>query len=217
LRIVIAGGGRLGFHLAKILEGETHDITIIEKDANTVHELNRELKSVIVHGDATRPSVLKEAGVDRCDALVALTGQDETNLVICLAAKHRGAKMTAARLANVQYDDATLEKMGIDIVVYPEAAAAAYVSELLTKPNVLDVAFIARGDAELVEVEVKPGSLAIGKLVKELSPEGANIIAVYDGEKLVTPTNDMTVGEGMRLLLIGKTGKIKNLKKLFGE
>lgn len=218
MHIVIAGGGRLGFHLARILEENFHDIVIIEQNGDVCYGLGKELKAVVVRGDATKPNVLDEARVSKADALIALTGNDDSNIVICLTGKRKGAKTVAARLANVHYDEEMLRQLGIDLVVYPEAASAAYISELVTRPQILDIAFISRGSAEIVEVSVKQGSKAVGQTVKQLEdPKGTAIVAVYDGDNLTIPNPNYKIKEGDRLLLLGKTGRIKNLKKITGE
>jgi trk system potassium uptake protein TrkA len=218
MHIVIAGGGRLGFHLAKILEEDFHDVVIIERNGDVCYELGRELKAVIVRGDATKPNVLTEARAEKADALIALTGNDDSNIVICLTSKRMGTKTVASRLANVHYDEEMLRQLGIDLVVYPEAASAAYISELVTKPQILDVAFISRGSAEIIEVQVKPGSQAINKKVAELEdPKGTAIVALYEGDELRIPQPDYRIREGDRLVLFGKTGRIKNLKQITGE
>ena len=215
--IIVVGAGRLGFHLAKILLEEGEDVVIVEQDGDVCHEVSSELECVVVRGDGTKPHVLEEAGVKEADALVALTGADETNLIACLMGKQMGAKTVAARLGHMHYEEAVLQKLGIDLVIYPEAAAAGYVAELLTKPEVLDLAFIARGDAEIIEVEVKEGSVIIGKTIQEIEhPAGTAIIGIFEENQLILPQTDVRVKAGDKLLIIAKTEKVKEVKKLLG-
>jgi len=217
MRIIIVGAGLLGFHLAKILMEEKHDITVIDKSTEKCNDIADELHAVVVRGDGTKPFVLDEARVKTSDAVIALTNQDETNMMVCLQAKQMGAKTVAARLGNVHYKEDVLQKMGLDLVVYPEAAAAGYISELLTRPDVLDLAFIARGNAEIVEIEVPSDSPIIGKTIQEVEqPKGTAIIAIYDEGQLRIPDPATRLQEGDNILVIGKTGRIKTVKKMLG-
>ncbi|MCD6523118.1 MAG: NAD-binding protein [Candidatus Diapherotrites archaeon] len=215
--IIIVGAGRLGYHLAKTLLEEDHDVVIVDKNADVCADLSSELECVVVHGDGTKPQILEEAGIADADAVVALTGQDETNLIVCLMGKQMGAKTVAARLSQVHYDEQILQKLGLDLAIYPEAAAAGYIAELLTKPRVLDLAFIARGDAEIIEVEASPDSSITGKLVKDIKlPSGTAIIALYRGSNLIIPDERTEIGSGDKVLVLAKTEKVDELKKLLG-
>ncbi len=215
--IVIVGAGNLGYHLAKILLEEGHDVVVIDKQGDKCTEISNELNVMVIHGDATKPSVLEEAGSQEADAVVALTGSDETNLIIALLAKQMGAKLTAVRLGRVHYDEEVLSKLGIDLVIYPEAAAAGYISELLTKPHVLDLAFISRGDAEIMEVEVDEKSPLANKRVDEISlPEDAYIIGIYKDDNLRFPSKDLEIKPGDKVLIMVKTERANQVKDVLG-
>ncbi len=215
--IVIVGAGNLGYHLAKTLMEEGHDVVVIDKQGDRCTEISNDLNVMVIHGDATKPSVLEEAGTPDADAVVALTGSDETNLIIALLAKQMGARLTAVRLGRVHYDEAVLSKLGIDLVIYPEAAAAGYISELLTKPHVLDLAFISRGDAEIMEVEIDEKSPLANKKISEVNlPEDAAIIGVYEGDSLRFPSKDLEIKPGMKVLIMVKTERADQLKDLLG-
>jgi trk system potassium uptake protein TrkA len=215
--VIIVGAGRLGFHLAKILQEEGNDIVIVEKKGDKCHEISNELECIVIRGDGTKPHILEEAGVGEADAVVALTGVDETNLIVCLVAKQIGAKSVAARLGSLHYEEDVLQKLGLDLVIYPEAAAAGYIAELLTKPEVLDLAFIARGDAEILEFQVEPKSQIAGKRIKDVEhPQGTAIIGVYEKNQLIIPHPETEIQAGDKILIIAKLDKIKSVKKIFG-
>ena len=163
--IIIVGAGKISTYLAELLLDENHDPVIVEKDKDLCQKVSNDLDIEVVNGDATEPDVLKRAGIEQADAIVSLTGKDETNMVISLIAKELGAKQIAARIEKVQYDERVLEKLGIDIVIHPEAAAAGYIEELITKPEVLDLVFLSKGDAEIMELKIKQNSPFIGKKI----------------------------------------------------
>lgn len=218
MHIVIVGAGRVGHHLARILMEEGNEVIVVDKNGDVCHEIASELDCTTIRGDATKPNVLEEAGVREADAMVALTGSDETNLIISLLSKQMGAKQVAARLGALHYDEEVLKKLGLDLVIYPEAAAAGYISELITKPEVLDLAFIGRGSAEIIEVEAKRGSPITKKKIKDVEhPPGTAIIAIFEKGKLIIPDPDDQVKAGDKVLILAKTERIKRIKKLVGK
>lgn len=213
--VIIVGGGRTGYHLAKLLHEEGCEVTVIDKKGDVCQEIKEEIGCSCIQGDAAKPQFLQEAGVREADSIVALTGSDETNLIISLVAKQLGAKQVAARLGSLHYDKDTLKKIGLDLVIYPEAAAAGYISELITKPELLDLAFIARGEAEIIEVEVRPGSKIAGKKIKEINrPQDITVIAIFENGKLKIPDQNTAVRAGDKVLILAKTDKIKEVRKL---
>lgn len=212
--IIIAGGGDLGFYLAQILLDEEHDVIIVEKDEKVCEKITSELDLVVIKGDATETKTLEKAGIKESDALVALTGQDETNMVISLLAKELGAKNVATRIGKIEYDETVLKKLGIDIVIHPEAAAAGYISELITKPEVLDLAFISRGQAEIMELEITAKSKIAGKKVKDVEhPQGSAIIAVYEKDNLIIPDKDTKLTVGSKILILAKREIAEEVRK----
>lgn len=213
--IIIAGAGKVGRHLAKVLVDEEHDIVIIDRDGDVCHELSNELEIVTIRGDATRPKLLEEAGLHEADAVVALTGSDETNLIISLVAKQQGAKYVAARLGALHYNEDVLKNLGLDLVIYPEAAAAGYIAELITKPEVLDLAFISRGDAEIVEMMVTEKSKIADKEIGHIEqPQGTAIIAIIEKGKVIIPEPKRKIKAGDKILILAKKEKVNQIKKM---
>jgi trk system potassium uptake protein TrkA len=213
--VVIVGTGRIGYHLARTLIEEGHELIVVDKDGDVCQEVAAELECTTVRGDATKPRTLEEANVREADNVIALTGSDETNLVVCLMAKQMGARYVAARLGSLHYDEETLKKLGLDLVIYPEAAAAGYISELVTKPDVLDLAFIARGHAEIVELEVTEGSKIIDQKIEDIeNPQGTAIIAFVQDNKIVIPDPKTKIKNGDRVLVLATTEKIQQVMKL---
>jgi len=213
--IIIVGAGNLGYYLAQLLLDEEHDVVIVEKDEKTCERVSSELNVVATKGDGTDPKVLEKAGIKEADAVVVLTSQDETNMVISLLAKELGAKSVATRISRVEYDEKILNKLGIDIVIHPEAAAAGYIAELITKPDVLDLAFISRGAAEIMEIEVNEKSKVVGKKISELEyPPGSAIVAMYDNNAFIIPDKDTILRPGLKLMVLAKTEVAQKVRKM---
>lgn len=212
--IVIVGAGSLGYYLAQLLLEEGHDCVVVDNDSAKCQRIANDLDIVSIQGDANDPKILKKADVNEAEAVVALTRQDETNMIICLLAKDLGAKQVAARISRINYNEAIMQKLGIDIVIHPEAAAAGYIEELITKPEVLDLAFISRGDAEIMEFKVGKKSKLKGKKIKSIeSPSGSAIVALFQEGQLVIPNPEQKIKTGMKVLVLAKREVANKVRK----
>ena len=214
---VIIGAGTLGKYLTKILLEEGHKVVVIEKDEEIGKKLGDELEVTVLINDGSNPRVMQDAGVSEADTVIILTESDETNLVTALLAKEYGAKKVAARLTKVHYNDATVNKLGIDLVIHPEAVMASYIAEMLTKPTIIDLAFFTKGNAEILEY-LAPKKL-IGKKMSEINlPTNTTIFALYDNsDKLVIPKNTTKIKEGYKLLILAETNEVRNIRKIIEE
>ncbi len=213
--IIIIGAGTIGSHLARLLIKEDCDVVVVDKNGDVCQELSQELEIIAIRGDGTKPKTLEDAGVKEADAVAVLTGSDETNLIVSLIAKQAGAEYVVARLGALHYDEQVLKNLGIDLVVYPEAAAAGYISQMITKPEVLDLTFLSRGDAEIIELNVKEESKIAGKQISEIKqPKGTRIIAVIKDGKLAIPEDNTVINPGSKILVLSKIESIKEAKKL---
>lgn len=215
MNIVLIGGGDLGFYLAQLLVEEEHDVIVIEKLEERCQRFADELEIEALHGDGTDSRLLEKANVKEADAVVAITDMDETNLVASLLAKELGAKSVACRLRRVEYDETLLKKLGIDLVIHPEAAAAGYIAEVITKPEVVDLAFISRGEAEILELQVNPKSKIVGKKIIDIEhPPGSSIIALFRDKKFVIPDAEHTIGESDKILVLAKREVADKVRKM---
>lgn len=213
--IIIIGAGKIGRHLARILITEGHDVVVVDKSGDVCQEVASNLDVLTVRGDPTNPEVLEDAGVEEADSIVALTASDETNLVVGLIAKQMGAKDVGIRLGATHYDEEVLQRLGIDRAIYPEANAAGYISEMLTKPEVLDLSFVERGNAVILELEVEEGSDLEGKKVEEIEERGdVSVVALYRDGELLIPSSVETVKSDYKVLLLTKKEKTKTIEKL---
>ena len=202
--IIVIGGGRLGYYLTKALLSEGHEVTIVEKNANFCKIINDELGGICVNGDGCETATLAEIGTGRADILIAVTGDDEDNLVACQVAKHKfNVSRTIARIRNPQ-NEAIFKKLGIDITVSSTNVILEHIQqEVLTQPLTHLLTIRDKG-LEIVEVRIPPGSATIGKPVKELSlPEGSRLTLIIPRErKPHLPTSDSILREGDRIIAI---------------
>jgi trk system potassium uptake protein TrkA len=128
MRIIIAGAGDLGFHLAKLLAYEEQDIILIDQDADVLAYASNHLDVQTINGSSTSPTILEEAKISKADLLIAVTSIEDTNFTTCIIGKKLGAKKTVARISNIEFlhqrENLDLASLGIDEIISPESLAA---------------------------------------------------------------------------------------------
>jgi len=202
--IMIVGGGRVGYYLAQALLSEGHEVVIIEKDANFCKLINDELGSICVRGDGCEAATLAELGTGRADMLIAVTGDDEDNLVACQVAKHKfNVPRTIARIRNPQ-NEATCKKLGIDVTVSSTNVILEHLKEEVPTHPLTHLLTIRDKGLEIVEVKIPPESTAVGKRVRELSlPKGSRLaLVIPEKQKPRVPTTDTILQAGDRVIAV---------------
>jgi trk system potassium uptake protein TrkA len=181
--IIIVGGGRLGYYLARALLDEGHEVLVIEKDAAFSQIMNNELGSVCLHGDGCEAATLEEAGTGRADIFITVTGDDEDNLVACQLAKHRfNVPRIIARVRNPQHEK-VFKKLGIDATVSTTNLILEHIKHELPSHPLMHLLDIQEKGLEVVEVKIPPESTAIGKQVKELPLPSESILSLIIRKK----------------------------------
>ena len=153
MKIIIVGGGRLGYAIARQLLLENHDITVIEPDSRRAEYISTSLDVIVLEGKATI-DLLRDAGAANADLLIAATMSDETNLISCAVGRKLGARHTIARVREEEYYQDMLllrDEMGLSLSINPERTAAKEISRILRFPVATKVEPFANGLAELVE------------------------------------------------------------------
>jgi trk system potassium uptake protein TrkA len=187
--VVIAGGSTTAMMLAQILEGRGVDVKLIELDRNRCRELSRVLtKTHVIHGDATRRSVLEDERVGGADVFVALCGIDEVNLMSSLQAKELGVHQTIVVMNRVDYSP-LVERVGISHAVSPRILTGNRILMLVGGLAITSMAVLQGGKAEVVELRAEAGSAVVGKaLGKEVrTPKGSIIGAVVRNDEVIVP------------------------------
>ncbi|HEY32584.1 MAG TPA: TrkA family potassium uptake protein [Dehalococcoidia bacterium] len=172
--VIVVGGGRVGYYLAKALLDEGHEVLILEKSAAVATVVSDELGSICVRGDGCESTTLASVGTNRADMLIAVTGDDEDNLVSCQVAKHMfGVPRTVARIRNPK-NEAIFKKLGIDVTINTTNLILESIEEEVPTHTLIHLRDIRDKGLEIVEVKIPPDAPTIGKPVKELSlPEGS--------------------------------------------
>ena len=169
---MIIGAGAVGSQLAYQLSRENHDVVVIESDRDRLRKLQDELDILVQEGNGASPKVLQEAGIERCDLLMALTNSDEINLVSCLTASQYRVPFKIARVSNMDYyllDNWLSDRnLGVDLLVNPEFECALQIGNLLRVPGATDVAEFGNGQAWLTGLEVAQDAPCVGESLQDL-------------------------------------------------
>uniref|UniRef100_A0A7C3YG80 Trk system potassium transporter TrkA n=1 Tax=Geoglobus ahangari TaxID=113653 RepID=A0A7C3YG80_9EURY len=217
MKIIIAGAGEVGYNIAKNL-ADKHDITIIESDEKKISEIEK-LNVSVVRGNAANVKVLKRAGVENADLLIAVTGNDEVNLLAGLAAKKLGVGMVIVRVGNPEYANKPVEKnhpMGYDVLICPQLVLASEFAKLVTIPGSIE--FSELGELELVEIAVREDSQVVSKKIKEIKlPRDVIIAAIYRDDRIIVPRGDTVIKANDKLAVLGRRDSIKVLREVIGE
>ncbi|MFP2996308.1 Trk system potassium transporter TrkA [Spongiivirga sp. MCCC 1A20706] len=173
MKIIIAGAGEVGFHLAKLLSFESQNITLIDQDKESLTYADTHLDIKVVKGDATSINVLNESQIGSSDLMIAVTSSETSNITICLLAKQLGCKRTIARISNTEFiehkDDLKFTSMGIDELISPEELAADEIHLLLEQAGFSDTYEFEDGALTMIGTRLKRGAPFIGKSVKEVA------------------------------------------------
>ena len=190
--IIIVGAGKVGYHLGRLLMTQGHEVMLIEKDRAKVNLLSLDFHEAIMEGDGSTVEVLREAGTNRADVVVAATGNDEDNLVTCQITKLVFLKpRTIARVNNPRNEE-LFAGLGVDASVSGTKLINAIIEEQVKAGDMMiPLLTLKAGDVEIVEVVLSRSSHIVKKKIKELAlPSGSIFIAVIRGEEVIIPYGD---------------------------
>ena len=224
MKIIIVGNGKVGFTLAEQLVKEDHDVTIVDTDEAGLERACNMLDIMSVKGNGVSAAVLREAGAETADILVAATSLDEVNMVCCLLAKKLGSKYTIARIRNPEYNstiDVLKQGMGIDMSINPERSTAIEISRLLRFPSAANVETFCRGRVEMMGVRLQAKDFMVGKPLSALSSEVKKLSLLFcavdrDGEVII-PNGAFVPQEGDKIYMIGRPTGLNQFFRLLGR
>jgi trk system potassium uptake protein TrkA len=212
--IIVVGGGQLGYHLTRALLAESHEVLLIEREAGASQKLIDELGSVAVRGDGCEASVLAKAGTSRADMLVAVTGDDEDNLVACQVAKHKFAvPRTIARVRNPR-NESLFRKLGVDVTVSSTNLILEHIEHEMPSHPLMHLMVMHDRRLEIVEVTIPEGSASVGKKVKDLTLPAETVLSliVRPGQKPVIPNPDTVIAAEDQIIAISPAEAEESLR-----
>jgi trk system potassium uptake protein len=202
MRVAIAGAGNVGLFIANDLRGAGHEVQLIEQNPAVVERAVADEGVEWVVADGCEVSSLREAGLERCDVVVAATGDDEDNLVISLLAKQEFAvPRVIARVNHPKNEWMFNENWGVDLSVSTPHLITALVEEAVTVGRLVRILQFERGQARLVEVTLADDSPVVDRSIKEIDvPRDATVVAVVRREHVVVPRGDTVFEAGDEVL-----------------
>jgi trk system potassium uptake protein TrkA len=214
--IIIVGAGKVGYHLGGLLKAQGHEVMLIEENRSKVDTLSLEFHDSIMLGNGSAVEVLREAGANRADVIVAATGNDEDNLVICQVAKLVFLRpRTIARVNNPRNEE-LFAGLGVDASVSATKIINAMIQEQVKAGDMMiPLLTLKAGDVEIVEVQLSRSSHIVKKKIKDLSlPPGSIFIAVIREEEVIIPYGETEFQPDDKVLALVKRSSEPALREL---
>lgn len=223
MKIIIAGGGKVGTSVAKTLSAEGHDITVIDREPEVIDRISNSLDVICMLGSATNPETLREAGAAQADLLLAAMQQDEVNMICGITARRLGTAHVAARIRDPEYLPQTAflqEAMGLAVIMNPEYECAREISRILRFPSASRVDTFSHGSVEIVEHRIPEGSRLHGMSLRDLPRvSGARVLVVIveRGGEAMIPNGDFVLHSGDSLSLSGSNHELRKFFEAIGQ
>ncbi|MEH0158626.1 Trk system potassium transporter TrkA [Limibacter armeniacum] len=225
MKIVIAGAGDVGFHLAKLLANESQDITLVDVDGDRLLHASQHLDVATVKGSSSSFMVLEQAKVNKADMLITVTASEENNLLTASLGKQMGAKRTIARINNSEFlqnrDRFDMRKLGIDELISPELLATKEVKRLLKEAAITDTFEFERGLLSLIGISIEEADHLHNKTLKEtayLNPYFDFLtVAVLRNNETLIPRGDTRFEAGDHAYYIAKPEGVERVLQLTGK
>lgn len=220
MRVIIVGASKVGYALTRHICDEGFDVVVIDKDAERIDEVTDLADCNGYVGNGSSPQLLKKAGIDSAALFIAVTKQDETNILCCNVAKKLGVKRTIAAIRGPEYgEDADFfAEMGVDMQINPDRAAAREVNKLIRYAGAVEIERFGDGNVNVATVSIEEGSVLAGAVMTEVQGKlGAQVLicAIDRGGKIITPKGKHDIRPGDKITFAAVGGEMdKALKQL---
>lgn len=223
--IIIAGAGEVGYHLAKQLSNENHDITVIDIDGTSLDRVNSVMDVLTITGSSTSLRILKKAHCEKMDLLVSVTSSESINVNTAILAKKLGAKKTIARVENAEYvskeNQTVFKEIGIDHLIYPEELAAFELVKLIQRAAATDIIEFENGKLSLIGLKLDANLPVIRKTIQEIAHTidevSFRVVAVHRGIRTIIPTGTDILLPNDQIFVITTPEGIEKIIKLVGK
>ncbi len=202
MRAVFIGAGPATIATAKVLLSRGHEVVIIEQDKERIDTLAESLDCGILHGDGSRPAILKEADPHSTDFLYCLTNNDQTNIIASLVGRSLGFPRVITRIENAEFEHICLELGLVDTIV-PEVTVARYLADMMEGRDPLELSATLGGDARLVSYVL--GEDEAGAIEGMAMPGDSRVICLYRDEKLIFAESDLGLRKGDKIVVLART------------
>ena len=214
--IIIIGGGKVGYYLAKTLLSYKHNVVVVEPQKDLCEKLANQLNIPVCNGDGTTIDKLDEVNASKADILIAVTGRDEDNLIACQLAKSNfGIKRTISRVNNPKNIE-VFKKLGVDMAVSSTSIIADMIEQEVDYVGMKTLMMLKNGKITLSEIEVMENSTVCNKSLKEINlPKDSILISVIRDEEVIIPNGYTVLQKGDNVLAVSSKENQEILKKFF--
>ena len=216
--VIVVGAGKVGYYLTKRLLNEGHEVLLMEKDRRRAAMLVEELGDIAMQGDGCEIRVMAEAGFGRADTIVAVTGDDEDNLVVCQMAKRQFTVPRTIARVNNPINEELFSKLGIDITVSSTALIYNMIDQQIEPGQIIPLGALRKGNIEIVTINISENSPVLNRPVREIGLPGRSlIISVIRDENAILPQADTVFKAGDSVIALVSTQDESSLRSVFTE
>lgn len=226
MKIVIAGAGDIGFHLAKLLSSENQDITLIDTNQEVLTSADIYLNVKTLRGDSSSVAILEAAETEEADLFIATTTSEKNNLISCILAKKMGASGTIARVSSSDYlvdgQRETFQEIGIDRLISPHSLASQEIARLLEQAEVTDIFEFEDGAISLAGLTLDNSSYYVNRTLKEFVADQEeeilfNFIAILRGNTTIIPRSYTVLRKNDHIYFLAKSNQLQDLTRVLGK
>jgi trk system potassium uptake protein TrkA len=217
--IIVIGGGKIGFFLAKRLLADKHTVVLIEKNKSICEDIAKQLQIVVVNGDGCDSYYLEEAGIRSADVIAAVTGKDEDNLVACQLAKDKFHIRRAVAIVNDPKNEHMFSELGVDIPVDTTEIIAKIIEEEVSLADFVNLMSFDRGRLALVRIDLPEYSPVVNKEIREINlPADSVFVSIIRKQSVIVPKGNTVLEAGDDVVALTLLeNKQELLKMLLGE
>jgi trk system potassium uptake protein len=213
MRAVFVGGSALTSMAVRLLTQRGHEAVIVERDMAVIDTLSEELDCGFLHGDGTKPAILREADPSDTDVLFCLTGNDQANILASLVGRSLGYRRVVTRIESEDFEHVCIE-LGLEDTIIPARAIGRYLADMVEGRNVLELSSMIKGDARVLSVVVHPEEE--GPVANLALPEMARVVCLYRGDEFLVADPDTRLQAGDEVLIIAHRRHIEELARRWG-
>lgn len=214
-KVMVLGGGNIGFYLAKLLTNAKVDVTVIDQDADRCQYLTEKVNdALVIHGDGTDINILEDEFLSSMDAFIGVTGFDEQNILTSLMAKQAGVEKVIAKISRPSYSR-LLDRLGVDVALNPVNIVSSDILKYVRGGRILSVFLLMGEQAEVMEVVVESDSPMVDKRIVDLHlPKGILIGAVIQDNEVVIPNGNTVIRQGDQLIAFCLVANVQEFENL---
>ncbi|MCK5023004.1 MAG: NAD-binding protein [Candidatus Aenigmarchaeota archaeon] len=212
MKVIIIGGQKLGEALSQLLIKEKHDVVVVETDEKLAEELAEKLDALVLHGDGTDKNILKDANIEKADVVIAATGDDKTNLMVCEFAKSVNVPNIISRI-NQSDNEGIFTKVGVSNIINTTNASVLAFKKAMENPGKQIATLIAGGKGEVFEISIHKESKFNKKKIEDIA-KGFTIACIYRGDKYVVPKPESKIKEGDILVICSPLEQVKKIESM---